>query len=303
MPNNSITRIELSVITLSPLSHIGKSISADNFLRTVPMRQSDGTYRSIFSYSGNALRGMFRDFMAEYILSSLNIEYESIPLESFDFIFSSGVIGGQSKFDPNRIKLMKNIYPPFGLLGGNLNNMMMQGKTSFSDIVPVCKETEHNLNLLNYAHVNNEDYAHSYYDLISELEYTRSDDSKSNNINTSPYLKPLEKERKSAVQMRYKDEILNEGVLLKGEILLNKETPFELGALFSAFHHLKTLPFIGGMKSKGFGKVQLEAHIGNKLIFSTNPSNQTDEYFKSVLSDYDKHLLAHKGEIISEFTA
>ena len=55
-------KIETVFTLLSPLSHIGESIGPNSYLATQDMLDANGNPIEVFVYSGNALRGMWRDY-------------------------------------------------------------------------------------------------------------------------------------------------------------------------------------------------------------------------------------------------
>lgn len=269
-----MNRLEFTWALVTPLSHIGETKSADTFLAKMPLPQADGEYKDIFIYSGNAIRGQMRDNVIFYLIDLLEINEKSINPVNHDFLFSSGSIGGSAIFSPQAIEEMGKVYPLFNVFGGNLNNMMMPGTFSVSDAAPVCLEALHYLR--KYKEIKSET---SFFNLICERSFSRHDDSKH-----SKFLMPDEiATDKKPIQMRYTNQLLNAGVVLKSEIIVKGGTDdLGFGAFCSALEQFKKWPFIGGMHNKGFGQVTLDITLNNKAFYSTNQkcSNEYKERLK-----------------------
>ena len=74
MENNMLDktyRIETIYTLKAPLSHIGSSESTETFLNTITIRNGDKV-NDVFAYTGNAIRGAWRDAGARYLLDRLD---------------------------------------------------------------------------------------------------------------------------------------------------------------------------------------------------------------------------------------
>ena len=286
-----MNRLELTWTTTTPLSHIGESISADTYLSTMPIPQKDSSYKDIFIYSGNAIRGQMRDNAILYLIDLLKIKDKSIKPTNHDFLFSSGTIGGAAVFSPQAIDDMTKVYPLFKSFGGNLNNMMMPGTFAISDAIPICKETEYYLRIYNGVKAKN-----GYHDLLCERSFSRHDDSK----HDQHFLPDLSEDKK-VIQMRYTNQLLNAGVTLKSEIHINKSIDgLDFGAFCSTLEQFKSWSFIGGMHNKGFGQVQLDITLNNDAFYSSY-SDCSDKYNEALGSYKDYMLNENKQAFLDRF--
>ena len=105
MPNY---RIHGEFATLSPLSHIGETISTTTYLVEEPILQPSGEIEPVFVYNGNAFRGQCRDLAATYMLEKLGC---AVSLEAFHLLFSGGRIGGDQSVDIEQARMMRRAVP------------------------------------------------------------------------------------------------------------------------------------------------------------------------------------------------
>ena len=281
--------------TRSPLSHISETISTGALLNERPMIQHNGELVDVFCYNGNAWRGQLRDLMALHLIDKVGIK--NLSVEKHNFLFSGGKIGGASKFNLANIRNHFELMPHFSLLGGCLDNMMLPGKISILDCLPLCQEAI--VELPESAHkiaVEN-----TYRHMTIERDFTRMDDSKNMSLNQTLDIDP--KKEKEAIQMRMSSELLNSGVDINTQLLLSGENKLEIGALCSALSMFAKKPFIGGQHNKGHGKVDLIYHVNEKHFFSvTGFDVKTSSIFNECLNDYNAHL-EQNAEAIKELLA
>jgi len=277
--------------TKSPLSHISESISTGSLLNERAMLQSNGELIDVFCYNGNAWRGQLRDLAALYLIEKLDIT--ELKIDIHNFLFSGGKIGGQSKFKLENVRKHFELLPAFSLMGGCLDNMMLPGKLSVFDALPLCQEAIIELPQSEHtAAVEN-----SYKRMVIEREFTRMDDSKNMQLNDT--LSAEDFENKETVQMRMGGELLNSGVDLFTRILARDSSLVELGALCSALAKFADNPFIGGQHNKGHGKVDIAYSINNQHFFAVNDFDiKTSDLFTSALAAYDEHLIANQSTIL-----
>lgn len=297
--------------TLSPLSHIGESISTTTYLVQEPIMQPDGCMEEVFCYSGNAWRGQLRDLAAQYMLDALGGDGGAamrLPLDGFHMLFSGGKIGGDQVVDINRAREVRKAIPMFSLFGGGMGNQILPGKMRVSNAYPVCAET---------AHILPEDVAlhaqSSYRGMTLEKSFSRMDDAKKPEL-ADRYLPRPEvdllgddsetpkagKKAKSdgpADQMRMTTELLAAGVMLYTEIDLLGVSDVELGALVSALHRFGRSPHIGGQANKGHGKVKLDYRLLDldsgedwSLIRVDGHAPRLSQVAEDAKEAYDQHL-------------
>ena len=278
-------------ITKSPLSHISESISTGSLLNERPIIQQNLDIIDVFCYNGNAWRGQIRDLCSLYLIEKLEIK--ELSTEKHNFLFSGGKIGGQSKFNLHNVQNHFNLLPHFALMGGCLDNMMLPGKISFLDSLPICQETITELP----GALHDEARLRTYKKMTIEREFTRMDDSKNMKLNQSLVID--EKKEKEIIQMRMGSELLNSGVELFSRVLLNDTTELEKGALCGALIKFAEFTFIGGQHNKGHGLVDLSYTVDGDPFFSVVDMQATlSEEFERYLTAYDAHLADNKESIL-----
>ncbi|RLA21645.1 MAG: hypothetical protein DRQ62_09265, partial [Gammaproteobacteria bacterium] len=156
--------------TTSPLSHTSETISTGALLNERAMRQDNGQLIDVFCYNGNAWRGQLRDLAALYLIEKLGIK--ELKIDIHNFLFSGGKIGGQSKFKLENVREHFELLPAFSLMGGCLDNMMLPGKLSVFDILPLCQEAI--VELPPQTHQQAKE--NTYKRMVIEREFTRMDD-------------------------------------------------------------------------------------------------------------------------------
>ena len=286
--------------TLSPLSHIGESISTNSYLVEEPIVQADGTVIPVFCLSGNSWRGQIRDGMAAYLLDILGTP---LPREAVAFCFCGGTIAGNQVVDIERIKHFYAVLPPLAVLGGGVGNMLLAGKAKIGNIYPVCAET---MRLVpeQYRVVAPE---LSYSQLTMEKSFTRRDDLKdvektgkllAGNDAGASDAKDVKSDNLD--QMRYTCELLVAGTTLYTEILLPGSTNLELGALVSGLVQWAKKPFVGGQSGRGHGRVNLRYDIdgGDEFLSVCHGKLSLCKLAKQVLDEYRDYVVQNKEEIV-----
>lgn len=266
-------KIETVFTLLSPLSHIGESIGPNSYLATQDMLDANGNPIEVFAYSGNALRGMWRDAGAEYMLKKLGSGATlQIPLELFYLFFSGGAIGGDQAMDIDKSRRIREQIPHLSIFGGGVGNMLLPGKLSVGEALPVCRELAHIIP--DYVSGNRELSARQ---MTTEVSYSRKDDAKDDLLR--PYLQDAgvpqiegpqmtllpdpEQENKKETkekpqQMRYTMEVFCRGAVLWQETFFRDMNEIELGAFVAAVTKWAENPCIGGQNRIGMGRVKAE---------------------------------------------
>ena len=299
-------RIQGQFRTLSPLSHIGDSISTNTYLVEEPIIQDDGSIESVFSYSGNAWRGQLRDLAAQYMLEKINA---TVSLDAFHLLFSGGKIGGKQVIDLDQVRNMRKYVPLVGLFGGGIGNQLVQGKMRVGSSYPVCKETAFMLP----PELKKMATSLSYADMTLEKSFTRFDDSKNNDLidhvrfDDLPLIGSDKKKGDDvSTQMRMTSELLAAGVVLYHQVDLLAATEQELGCLVSALTRFADSPFIGGQCNKGHGQVMYQCLLDNQTLLTVQNSsvelsdeaeNAKESYDRLLLEQYDKFLADNTSDI------
>lgn len=308
-------RLEAVYTLLSPLSHIGSSHGPDSFLATQEILDANGNVTEVFVYSGNALRGMWRDAGAKYFLDKLGSgAVVQVPLELFYMLFSGGAIGGAQTVDIDQARRIREMVPHLSVFGGGVGNMILPGKICVGEGLPVCRELAR---IIPAACPGNR--VLSWRQMTTEVSYTRKDDAKDDLLRpylydpSTPQLEspqqgqmPLigdggqeeprkagdkgnkgkkadktggtsdkDKEKDRPQQMRYTIEVLCRGAVLWQETTFQDMTEIELGALVAAIAEWSKAPYLGGQARIGMGKVQVDMNLE---LYGKSP-----EHFLSVL--------------------
>lgn len=247
--------------TLSPLSHIGETISTTTYLLEEPILQEDGSIEPVFVYNGNAWRGQLRDFAALYYLDALKV---TVGLDAFHLLFSGGKIGGDQSIDIQQARRIRQAVPLISLFGGGVGNQILPGKMRVGSSYPVCKETASILSR------DGNDFSVSYRQMTTEKSFTRTDDGKSprkaqlvKEKDRIDMFEAIKKEGEASTQMRMTSELLIAGVTLEHQIDLLEVSAEEIGVLVSALCCFDKSPYIGGQATRGHGKVDYTSYIIN----------------------------------------
>lgn len=296
--NEQITyKIETVYTLKQPLSHIGESESTTTFLNTIRVING-GRPVEVFAYTGNAIRGAWRDAGAKYLLDRL---HTTVPKKAFHLLFSGGSIGGEQVNDVEAAKLLRKNLPFLSVFGGGVGNQILSGKFTQSFALPVCEETSDVVPRRN-GHIDQALFNTSWKLMTGEIQFSRKDDSKDKlgdeYILVTPEQTNLldgEKRKKAddgpATQMRYAVEYMAPGAQLWHEIKICC-TELELGALVSAIHEWAQNPVLGGMNGKGFGMVDMDMDItgGIPFISVKNGSLALADMARDVKDQYDIYL-------------
>lgn len=239
---------------LAPVSHIGETASTGSYFQTV--LTADGRIPVI---TGNSVRGQLRDSMAAHLLDTMgagNLLGVKVSKDVFNILFSGGNINGAMKDDVEKAKNVRAHFPLVSLMGGGLGDMIMAGKLICSFAYPVCKETES---------ITGIESDISWHSLIDEMEFTRTDDGKNDQLASYMQDAGEEKTAKASTQMRYSVQYMAAGTeFVQDFIFLDGVTDLELGAFYAGLRQWFKVPRLGGMAAKGFGLFDAEL-VGQEL--------------------------------------
>jgi CRISPR type IV-associated protein Csf2 len=220
--------------------------------------------------TGNAIRGMLRDRIAEFNLKAAGIQ--KLPdLASFYLLFSGGALvtaQGETYINVAEERRLRELLPAVSLLGGSVGNRIIGGKLEVSEWIPLAREYRLSLP---------DEYASkelpSVYDLLDVLSYSRRDDTRSARaaafvdrssvdavgVHKETLAKAGEADEPgAATQMRYHYECLIPGTQFYVEFTLHNVTEVEFGTFLGGLALFAERPAIGGRSSSGLGKVKLE---------------------------------------------
>jgi hypothetical protein len=306
-----------TVYTLKqPLSHIGQAESTETFLNTVRVMYK-GKPTEVFAYTGNAIRGAWRDCGAAYMLDRLgNIQ---VPKKAFHLLFTGGTISGEQKIDIDAAKQMRAALPFLSVFGGGVGNQILSGKIVQTFAFPVCAETV-DIIPAGIDGVNYEAQAVSWRKMTDEISFTRKDDSK--DILGDKYITKdikllsggKDEKKKSdepATQMRYTVECLVPGAQLWHSLNITCNE-IELGALVASIHKWAEKPYLGGMAGKGLGLVDANFELvdnegkrapfivlkDNALVLAEPAKSAKDQYDAQIKDLYNQYLDGNKESLI-----
>lgn len=278
-------RKRIKYTMLSPVSHIGETASTGSYFQTI--LTAEGRVPVI---TGNSVRGQLRDSMAAHLLDTMSegsILGAKVSKDTFNILFSGGNINGTMKDDVEKAKNIRKHFPLVSLMGGGLGDMIMSGKMLCSFAYPICKETES---------ITGIESDISWHSLIDEIEFTRTDDGKNDQL--TGYMLDAEEEKtaKASTQMRYSVQYMAAGTeFVQDFIFLDGLTNFELGSFYAGVKKWFETPRLGGMAAKGFGlfDAKLEEDIsvkGGNVTVSHDVRYCITTYEDFIRMEGDKYL-------------
>ena len=278
-------RMKIKYRMRAPVSHIGETASTGSYFQTV--LTAGGRVPVI---TGNSIRGQLRDSMAIHLLETMgdgDLFGVKVSKDVFNILFSGGNINGTMKDDVEKAKKIREHFPFISLMGGGLGDMIMSGKLVCSFAYPVCAETESITGIESDV---------SWHSLIDEMEFTRTDDGKNDQL--AAYMQYLEEEKtaKASTQMRYSVQYMAAGTeFVQDFIFLDGVTDWELGAFFSGLRQWFKAPRLGGMSAKGFGLfdadlIGQELSVKNGAISIGAPGKLIEQYEDLIHAEKNEYL-------------
>jgi hypothetical protein len=304
-------RLSFLYLTRSPLSHISEALSTTSFLVESPIIQPDGRIENVFQYSGNAVRGQWRDLSATYLLERLG--NARVPLHMFHLLFSGGAISGEQKTDIAAARRMREALPHLSLFGGGVGNQILAGKLRVSCLYPVCVEAIPVLP----EELHEPARLIEYRGITYQASFTRKDDTKDVRLiphltgDDTALLESGEKKKKIdsdvSTQMRMTSELLAPGVHLFGEVDCLDVSEVELGCLTAAIHAFSRSPVLGGQGNKGHGRVSVDVRYtnldngdkGDFLSIKAAGMPLLAPIAEQAKQSYDQHLRAQYDALLS----
>ena len=262
-------KLRIKYTLTAPLSHIGESASTGSYFQTI--LTSNGKLPVV---TGNSIRGLIRDAMALHWLSLTDTKLDK---DTFNIFFSGGNLNGTMKNDIAKAKAVREHFPMISLLGGGLGDMILAGKLLCTMAYPICTESEEITCIPSFT---------SWHNLIEEIEFTRTDDSKDDVL--SKYLADTDEEKtaKASTQMRFSVQYMAAGTeLIQTFIFLPGTTDLEMGAFYAGLREWWKVPRMGGMASKGFGFFEPEIE-GSKDLDIDNLISKYEDFVKSEGTSY-----------------
>lgn len=263
--------------TTSPLSHFGDEKAGNvSFFRRIQLQNESGIVR-VPVVTGNSLRGRLRRIAAIRMCDALSVA--SLHKKLYHFLFSGGTIGkGDTKtsHDIGGLREMRSDIPFIGLFGGAWQAEILPGSLMVGMIWPSCQETKAITGITSAVTCDR---------IIEQVYYSRRDD-----YNGSRYCTKDDTPYEDSSQMIYESETIIPGIKLVGSITVRNATPLEFGCLIDAISTwLQDNPYLGGMNSKGHGKVLIDPID----FYNGNGPLDLDEY----VSAYRQHLVDQRSQM------
>ena len=135
------------ITTQTPLSHIGEVSGNVSNLKTSKLLDLEGNPRTVFSYSGNALRnGILRRVGVASVLSELGLQ---VNPDTHHTMFAGGRIDGSTASDMGLDKKVRTLMPWLSVLGtakpcgvfGSKDSQMIPGRIEVGTAYLVCYES------------------------------------------------------------------------------------------------------------------------------------------------------------------
>lgn len=279
-------KLRIKYTAKAPISHIGEVASIGSYFNMI--KTANGNIPVI---TGNAVRGVLRDNGARVLLDKMGTK---VNKEVFHIFFSGGNLNGTLKEDIAKAKSVRQHFPLISLLGGGLGDMILSGKIMVGNLYPLCEET--------YEMLDEEYTDISWKNLISEIEFTRTDDSKNDML--SQYITDVteDKKAKASTQMRYSVQYMAVGTVFVQDIYISDSiTELELGALYSAFKSWFATPVLGGMANKGFGVFSAGTDFGisvdnGKVSVSDKINEIIDKYIDFINNEGTEFIKILEGK-------
>ncbi len=152
--------IGIEATCLTPLAHGGDAKAGNATLfRRMNVLSTTGQVLSLPFYSGNAMRGMVRDALADHLLSTLGLaprrDKPPVALWFFHTLYAGGALSENAEstkamaarfgkaagaLRTDGLREFRDILPSVSLLGCALGNRVLCGRVQFGDLRPRCKE-------------------------------------------------------------------------------------------------------------------------------------------------------------------
>jgi len=185
-------RIEGTIISQEPISHIGETLSTiAQFKREKTLFR--GKIVEIPVISGNALRGIMRRRGSYRLLEMLGIRKEDLGEDVQHALFSGGMLkkgAGGGTIDMNFIKDLRTMLPIMSVWGTTIGQQMIGGKLDVGQMIPISCQTAVRTGVESNI---------SIHSLLDEVAHTRRDDMEDKT-------KGNDKEAQKQ-QMRYQTEV------------------------------------------------------------------------------------------------
>lgn len=198
--------------------------------------------------SGNSLRGQLRRVAARRTMELAGIDRLKTP--AWHGLFSGGALVAGKSDHAHRvadIQRLRDVVPMVALFGASLSTEIIPGNLRSDIVWPVCAET---------AAITGIPASMSCNEMIQSIFYTRRDDGR---------LEVAEGDQHTSDQMIFEGEAIAAGAELVGGLHLVRATTLAAGCLMDALSHWQKTATLGGMGSRGHGRVAVEIDLDAEL--------------------------------------
>lgn len=249
---NSVRNFEGTYEAQAPISHgSDEDFGMEIRLRTLELtvRQDGDVYHEpVPVISGNSLRGQLRDLLAADFLERLSDDDGPVQVRDklSNALYAGGSLertAGAGKLNRRLIHNIRDNIPPLSLLGTAIEDQMIEGRVDVGQLLPVAMETNS---------FTGRDAEKSYSEFTDMTFYTRQDDRVGGRQGDE-----------DTQQMKYEVQVLIPGTRFHHDLTLRSgHTDLEAACLGHAFELFAERPVLGGMSSRGHGKVDFEYDDG-----------------------------------------
>lgn len=275
------------------IAHNGESIGIDQPFHREKMMMPDGRTHEVPTITGNAMRGILRDELANFTCEVLGIT--ELPQPQFYLLYSGGALvkeGSKGWATKKNVPKLRSLIPHLSLLGFSMGNHIAQGKVKIGKFIPLAKETAHFVPEGMRRLCNR-----SFYDMMQIEAYTRMDDAKRETY--AGIIKQgatfSDDVNEASQQMRFQIETICAGAHFWWSYSLKMASALEQTAFYCALGLWARDPRIGGVGRWGHGLLELDFGDGVVLNSGNNP-------FEDAITQYQSHLLEWKDRIIEILT-
>lgn len=249
---NTVTDITGTYEAQAPVSHgSDEDFGMEIRLRTLEMavrENGDVYHEDVPVISGNSLRGQLRDLLAEDFLDRISSDGDPVQVSDTlsAALYSGGSLertAGAGKLNRRMIHNIRDHVPPLSLLGTAIEDQMIEGRLDVGQLLPIAVETQS---------FTGRESDRSVFEFVDKTFYTRQDDRVGG-----------KQDGEDAQQMKYDVQVFIPGTRFHHDLTLRSgHTDIEAACLGHALDLFGDRARVGGMASRGLGKVEFE--YGNR---------------------------------------
>ena len=333
------TSYYMNVTALNPISHIGKTASTGAIFNTERVNGRDVPY-----ITGASGKGILRRIGMEVMLSMLGLDPDQadgiitdaptgkgLSRKQIEVLFNGSILTstGSRTVDVAQGAQLAELVPWFGIVGGCLGNMMMQGRISVHPMVLYCEENKPRLQAIE-KHINKRLFdeegdgvslgvedVRPAREQLQRQSFTHNDDFNRLGSSATRFLPPAERQEmvqgmaldfyerqepdfqddENHVQMRFSVQTIAAMSKFFWRIDTFDLTPLMEDAFMTTLGHFLARPYIGGMRRMGMGLVDV-AFVGQSRVEPVKAQFSTAVSVNRVGGLYEAHLRENRDEIV-----